>query len=242
MINKYLANSALSKEPLYHGLKVEVILQPSTSDVHLEPCFPQWPMSRDIFHIVEGEPPLPVGTQLANRITLLPNPATFVLGDLIWGGTPTDAIFHLNSEEASKVPSGEKRADKFGALAGHLLGQRSYYPLYPAFQPAAEGASPAAPLEVTQLWHLGMPCSPDILLLPSKLGVPCCKISGGGTVVINPGYLARNKTYAKVTLYPASALPQDSADDESNFSHTVSAMAPSRVRVDIDKILLDEEA
>ncbi len=235
----------LSIVKAYHAERseepIEIVFQPSTGDAHLDPVFPQWPMPlKECFESISREE-----QAFRARITRLPNPATWCCGDLVWGGTPTDIVFHLNGEEASKVGAlgaGESRPDRFASLASHLLEQRSYYPLFPAFAGGGEGGagggassglgSGACPLEVTQLWHTGMPCSPDVLLLPTRLGRPCVRVAGGGTVVVNPGSLGRNRSYAKVTVFPASGLEDQLA---SGATH-VSAMAPSRVRVDIDKL------
>ena len=216
-----------------------MVLQPSTGDAHTDPVFPQWPMSRDnIAAESDG---------FRSRITLLPNPASWVCGDLVWGSSSTDIVFHLNSEEAGKVgvAAGEARPDRFASLANHLVEQRSYYPLYPAHGGAGGGGgggggeasgAGAVPLEVTQLWNTGMPCSPDVLVLPTRLGRPCVRVVGGGTVVVNPGSLARNKSYAKVAVFPAVGLEEQAAMGATH----VSAMAPSRVRVDIERIIIEQ--
>jgi hypothetical protein len=57
-----------------------------------------------------------------------------------------------------------------------------------------EKAKPLAE-HAPQLWHVALPCAPDVLLLPSRLGRPCVRVAGA-TVVVNPGALARNKAYA----------------------------------------------
>ena len=119
-------------------------------------------------------------------------------GDLVWGGTSVDTLFHLNAEEASRSLPGEK-PDRVAALAAHVLDQRSYYPLYPAAPPDAPGGG--TPLELPQLWHVGMPCAPDVLLLPSRIGKPCVRVLGG-TVVVNPGSPAGNKSFARVAHFP----------------------------------------
>ncbi len=138
---------------------------------------------------------------------------------------------------------GEARPDRFASLASHLVEQRSYYPLFPAHGGSGAGGggggevatAGAVPLEVTQLWHTGMPCSPDVLVLPTRLGRPCVRVVGGGTVVVNPGSLARNKTYAKVAVFPQAGLEEQAA---LGVTH-VSALAPSRVRVDVERIVLE---
>lgn len=203
--------------------RIELVILPSPADAFLETVFPQWPMARDEF----GEAKNP----LASRITLVSNPATWVCGDLVWGATSVDTIFHLNAEEASRLPAGEPRPDRFAALAAHTLEQRSFYPLYPAASPEVGSGASGVPLEVPQLWHVGMPCSPDVLLLPSRLGRPCVRVVGGATVAVNPGSLARNKSFAKIAVFPHAQRSLAGTDP------WVPNDAPSRVRVDVEKLL-----
>merc|ERR1712029_875217 len=47
---------------------------------------------------------------------------------LTLGITATDILFHLGKEEISFPP---RAGDRLRRLAGHLLQQRSFYPLYP---------------------------------------------------------------------------------------------------------------
>jgi hypothetical protein len=207
---------------------LEVVLMPSPSDAHLDSVFPQWPIARDLVlnDFAEDSP------DVLRRITLLPNPATWVCGDLVWGATSVDTLFHLNAEEASRSLPGE-RPDRVAALATHVLNQRSYYPLYPAAPPEAPGGG--VPLELPQLWHVGMPCAPDVLILPSRIGKPCVRVLGG-TVVVNPGSLGRTKSFARLAIHPhkedAIKKPGD-AEYEAWVPHD----APARVRVDVNKLV-----
>ena len=214
--------------------RLELVLIPSPSDAHLEPVFPQWPMRRE--DVPEDEE----GDRFLARVTLLPNPATFVVGDLVWGASAADAPFHLNPEVASRAGAplpGAKLPDRFSQLASHLLQQRSYYPLYPAASPEAGGGA-GVPLEVSRLRGVGMPCSPDVLLLPSRVGTPCARAVGGGTVAVNPGSLARLKSYARIAVFPLPAGVVDGAE-AAGATH-VSNGATSRVRVDLERLVREE--
>jgi DNA polymerase alpha subunit B len=129
----------------------------------------------------------------------VPNPATFLVGGVVFGCTSTDVLFQLNSDETNRVPGSGIRAEKLPRMAQHLLEQRSYYPLFPATNPVE------TPLELSQLWHVGMPVSPDVLLLPSRLKTFIKPVSD--TLVINPGTLCRASsggTYAKLSIMPAT--------------------------------------
>ena len=211
--------------------RLELVLIPSPADAHLEPVFPQWPMPRE--DIPEDDED---GLKFFKRVTLLPNPATFVIGDMVWGASTVDVAFHLNPEVASRAPPpapGSKPPDRYSQLAAHLLQQRSYYPLYPGASPEAGGGG-GVPLEVSRLRGAGMPCSPDVLLLPSRVGLPCARVVGGGTVAVNAGSLARLKSYAKVAVFPMGAGAMDAAE-AVGATHVWNG-APARVRVDLERL------
>jgi DNA polymerase alpha subunit B len=216
---------------------MEVVLVPSAADAHLEPVFPQWPFSRGALPEMDEDEQEGAYLNFLRRVTLLPNPATFVCGDLVWGACSADAPFHLNPEVAARF-SGGKPPDRFALTAAQLLAQRSFYPLYPAASSEAGGGA-GVPLEVSRLRALGMPCSPDVLLLPSRLGLPCARPVGTGTVAVNPGALARHRAYAKVAVFP---LPEALIDGvEAAGGAYVENNAPSRVCVEIEKLVRAQE-
>jgi len=149
-------------------------------------------------------------------VHVVPNPATFSVGDLVVSATSTDPLFNLNRDETTRmaptVPGGGPRVEKLPRLAQHLIEQRCMFPQFPA-PPAALGkplpsdpstfsvADAAVPLELSQMWSLGLPCSPDVLLVPSKL-TPFVR-GVGSTLAINPGHLCRGNvggTYARITV------------------------------------------
>lgn len=231
----YLANEK-------DAANVQVVLVPSVSDVNCEPVFPQWPISTEDLNVLgraddeDIVPPYP----LRPRITLLPNPASFVCGDLLWGACTADPVFALNSDDATSLSGPEKALDRFTLLSNHVLDQRSYYPLFPAGLPAAnprlkdsaadaDQAARGTPLEVLKMWNLGLPACPDVLLLPSRLGYAQARPLGQHTVVVNPGSLARQKTYAKVLVFP----DMEAGGTKSEY---VTHRAQARVRVSVEKI------
>ena len=67
--------------------------------------------------------------------------------------------------------------DRMSRLGRHLIQQRSIYPLFPY----AEGAQ----ISATLADGLTLPCSPDVLIVPSNL-VPFAKRCGE-TLLLNPG-------------------------------------------------------
>lgn len=86
------------------GSRTEVVLVPSTRDMHHWPVFPQGPM--------EGAAP--------ENVTLLGNPSTFRCGGLTWGVVTTDVLKHMSGQEIQKGPGG---ANRLAGLASHILGQ-----------------------------------------------------------------------------------------------------------------------
>lgn len=149
-----------------------------------------------------------------------------MVGDLVVSATSTDVLFNINKDEATRLsPSavgGGPKLEKVPRLAQHLLEQRCFFPLFPA-PPAAAGAllpgdptgfasaDAAVPLELSQLEHTLLPCTPDILLLPSKLKAFARPVAG--SLVVNSGALCRGNlggTFAKITVGPPR-VPTDAA-------------------------------
>ncbi len=236
----------------------EIVLMPSTSDVLCEPVFPQWPLQRALFEPVPGDKEeedddrMEMEAILA-RVTVLPNPATFVVGDVVFGGTTANTLSHLNVEAQRKggpaqptlSASVEDASRRLELLTRHIIEQRSYYPLFPSG--AAPGDAAPLPLEPTKLWHVGMNVTPDVLLLPtSKYGKPAMVKVVGETIVINPGPVARPGaagkaapgSFAKLCIFPGenpAGLVKDLSASLDDIDYVPTA-ATSRVRVDITKL------
>ncbi|KAH0451038.1 hypothetical protein IEQ34_021730 [Dendrobium chrysotoxum] len=109
---------------------------------------------------------------------------------IMFGCCTIDIVKQLSSEELSRN-SIDVSGDRIRRLAMHLLNQHSFYPLYPP--------SISVPLDLSLAPEaLEIPCTPDVLLLPSDLA-PFIKVlnyesSGEETVscmCINPGRLAK---------------------------------------------------
>lgn len=141
-----------------------------------------------------------------------------MIGDLVVSATSADVLFNLNRDETTRLvpaaPGGGPRLEKVARLAQHVLEQRCFFPQFPA-PPAGSGAplpgepsgfataDAAVPLELSQSEALSLPCSPDILLLPSKLKPFARAVAG--TLVVNPGTLCRGNiggTYARLVVAP----------------------------------------
>ena len=89
------------------GQRTQVLLQPSTRDVHHAAVFPQPPMT------------CPPGT-LHSGITMLPNPGTFRCNEVVIASCTTDVLRHLGGQTAHRGAAG----DRLAGLASDLLGQR----------------------------------------------------------------------------------------------------------------------
>ena len=138
-----LLDDYLSNEP--NLSRMHLVLMPSSLDAISQPVYPQWPLQpSDLKNISES---------LRKRTTVLPNPATFVVGGVVIGGTSTDVLFQLNAEDTMRQPAaaggGAQRMEKLPRMAQHLIEQRSYFPIFPAPRPEE------TPLELSQLWHVG---------------------------------------------------------------------------------------
>lgn len=170
------------------------MLLPSASDITCHPTFPQWPLQAASHLSAFADP------DVRRRVSVVPNPATFVVGGVVVGGTSTDVLFQLNANDTTRnsTAPGAPRVEKILRMAQHLLEQRSFYPLFPAPDPVD------TPLEMTQLHMAGMALAPDLLLLPSKLR-QFSRALPNGTLVVNPGSLCRANsggTFARISLFP----------------------------------------
>lgn len=94
------------------------------------------------------------------RVHLAPNPAWIRVNEVTIGVTSVDTLRDLSGDEVSAGAAGGNRLAR---LAGHMLAQQSFYPLFPA-PPAS-----AAQLDMRHAGKWGMPGTPDILLVPSRL-------------------------------------------------------------------------
>jgi len=186
---------------------------------------------------------LPAGTP--ENIVSLPNPATFRVGGLVFGATGHDVLRDLSASQAagglgdgsggagigggesaspaSSTPApadaaalpGVAPKDRMAGLAGALLEQGCFYPLYPPARGTmldarlalggSESSAPPGSSSSSSSWSppvlpaypgLSMPFSPDVLLLPSDLAPfarvataeapPALRVDGSGELVLSP--------------------------------------------------------
>ncbi|WVF70910.1 hypothetical protein IAT40_005705 [Kwoniella sp. CBS 6097] len=202
-----------------------IIMIPSIRDIvsrHM--AYPQSMLDKDVLG-------------LPKKVRLLPNPCTFSINEVLVAVSTVDVLFHLRREElyqraqeAEPDPSQPTEVkDAMANLIRHVLGQRSFYPIFPPPEQHAAEVN----LDVTHYPLLKMEGpAPDILILPSKLK-HFSKIVDS-TLVVNPAYLARPHsagTFAKITLHPTpkEQLVDSGDGEEAMLEHQVYDRARSEI-------------
>ncbi|KAK3913841.1 DNA polymerase alpha subunit B [Frankliniella fusca] len=156
----------------------EVVLVPSSRDVHHQPVYPTPP------YVIRKAHP---------RLHLVPDPSFLDVNGILFGITATDVLMHIGREEVCNPPQGH---DRLGRLASHLLNQRSMYPLYP----------PPEDLNVDlEMWddHTHLPVTPHVMILPSDFRYFLKSV--GGSFIVNPERLAKGSaggTFVRMTIKP----------------------------------------
>lgn len=189
---------------------------------------------------------------LTQRVRCLPNPSVFYVNELAIGVSTADVLGDLRREElVQRVQPGAKAAssedtgtnsadarDPMMRLARHVLGQRSFYPIYP---PSSASKLPLD-LSHSRLCALDQ-VTPDLLLLPSARVKPFVRVVDS-TMVVNCGCLALPSEPAKdsARAHPTAfihmqvdAMPRDAlyqgthAADDELITHSLH----SRARIDV---------
>ena len=175
------------------------VLVPSTSDIfHPHHAFPQ-PF------IDKADPAL----GLPKRVRCLPNPCVFYINELALGVSTADTLGDLQREELVQrvaAPDSVRRgADPMVRLSRHVLGQRSFYPLFP---PSAASRLPLD-LSHSALCTLEQ-VTPDLLLLPSRIK-PFLRVVDSA-VIVNPGQLGAHSghdAFARIQVEPLAPTGPD---------------------------------
>ncbi|XP_077079580.1 DNA polymerase alpha subunit B [Siphateles boraxobius] len=158
------------------------------------------PSQRDVnHHCIYPQPPFNL-TNLSKddtaRVTLASDPCTLLIGNVTFGLTSTDILFHMGAEEISSGTGTER----FSRIMKHMLTQRSYYPLYP---PAEEVNMDYEKFQQFSQMNL----TPDILIVPSELRYFIKDVIG--CVCVNPGRLTKGQvggTYGRLLVQPNPVL------------------------------------
>ncbi|KAL7415252.1 DNA polymerase alpha subunit B N-terminal-domain-containing protein [Mrakia frigida] len=210
-----------------------VILIPSVRDlISTQMAFPQGMFKRDLSMFPNPK-----------KIRLLPNPCVLNINEVVIAVSSVDTLFHLRKETFFKkaaeaepepgVPTGN--GDAMGNLCRSVLGQRTFYPIYPVPDEFVQDVN----LDLTHLDLLNLETSPDILILPSNLA-KFAKIVDS-VVVVNPARLTQHHsggTFARMVIHPSprealeGGVRAGSGGEDENLEHFVH----QRVRVDIVKI------
>ncbi|PWN52255.1 DNA polymerase alpha, subunit B [Violaceomyces palustris] len=186
-----------------------VILIPSTNDiVSAHVAFPQPYLEKN-----------DEALGLPKRVRCLPNPCLFYINEVVIAASTADVLKDLRSEElimrienppANAGNQATASKDAMSRLCRHVLGQRSFYPLFPS------PPSSLLPLDISHSHLLSLPSvSPDILFLPSSLKHFIRVVDS--TVVINPGR----------TVQSDSSNLSTNASPSSLASIQISAMSKS---------------
>jgi DNA polymerase alpha subunit B len=208
-----------------------VVLLPSPKDAHLLGAYPQPPLEFPRNALPEHVRPY---------IHSLSNPATFRIGGLRVAAASVDTLFLLGQQELAKVPTptdpSAPKPDRMARLASHVLQQRHLLPLFPT--PLDERQP--LPVDVTaNLRAGGLPCLPEVLLVPSELA-PFAKLGFGGVLCVNPGKLAKaaaGGNYALISVHPASEPEPAAAAEEVPASGVEAAEALSARSTEADALL-----
>lgn len=213
------------------SLQTQFILVPSLDDATIDSVYPQAPIQvtaavplgipgSDIeemgtmgIQTIENANRQP-GVKYPQRVHCVSNPCTFQINEVVFGVTSTDILFHVSADETN---ANLEIGTRMSRIAQHLVQQRSYYPLFPA------SANTNLNLKYMNQWQ--MPCTPDVLIFPSKLSPFCCPVLENGSLVVNPGHLTRANmggTYAIMDIYPIAREVLDNAGgDDVQLKHGI---------------------
>jgi len=218
-------------------LITQFVLVPSLDDAASEPVYPQPPLTDRIPNGKQTSLPSSNGIELGSlflqnienipssyskkRIHCVSNPCTIQINEIVIGITSTDALLHISSDETNHKLLG----NRMSRIAQHLIQQRSYYPLFP---PAT-----SSNLNLCQMNQWSMQCTPDIMIIPSKLACFCHNVLD--CVVVNPGQVSKGMmggNYGVLSVYPMDRATLEGVDEKVEMGNEVY----KRIRVDIRKI------
>ncbi|XP_031561015.1 DNA polymerase alpha subunit B-like [Actinia tenebrosa] len=185
--------------------QTKVVIVPSQRDVHHDFVYPQPPFV-DKDNIFKDN----------KNAYFVSDPCSLLVNNIVIGITSTDVLLNLGSEETASPPGS---SDRLGRLVKHLLYQHSYYPLHPTSEDINMDYEKFAS-------HASLPCTPDILILPSDLRYFTKDILG--CLCVNPGRLAKGQvggTYARIYVNP------NTEHTDKSLSHILSNSLAEVVRI-----------
>ncbi|CAK3862559.1 DNA polymerase alpha subunit B [Lecanosticta acicola] len=217
---------------------ITIIMIPSTRDAVAKHV--SWPQDR--------VPKPSLG--LPRQVQFVANPMAISLNEIMVGMSSQDVLSEIRQGNVYQASKSEFNDDFLGRLAGHILEQSHFFPVFPPQaredlpRPAAipgevpeiggeERLAMGANLDLTYLklgefWNV----KPDILVVPSVLASFAKVVDS--VVCINPGTLSKKRgpgTYAAVSIQPRTL-----SDEERESGDFVGHHLFERARVDITRI------
>ncbi|KAI8425179.1 hypothetical protein MSG28_007004 [Choristoneura fumiferana] len=145
--------------------------------------------SKDAFHLNIYPTSAYSSRRKLPHVQFMPDPCTLNINGIIVGITSTDVLMQISQEEISLGAGG----DKLARLAGHVLAQQCYSPLWPPLAQPVDAALWAA--------HAQLPRTPHLLVLPSNFRYFVKEVNG--SIVVNPERLTKGTgggTFARLLV------------------------------------------
>ena len=236
LIDVFRALIALPLQRLAKELPgISIVMIPSVRDaVNRHTSWPQDKLMRKELH-------------LPKQVSLAPNPVMLSLNEIVFGISSHDSLYDLRWEQT--VGGTEKSTkDPLARLAGHLIEQRHFAPMYPPRdrkdlpkpsvadgfdEDDGEVKATGAMLDVSYIalgeWQT---CKPDVLITPSALN-PFVKVVEGVTVV-NPGTIMKKNTAGSLAQLVVKA--KEVSEEEQGTVELVPHKIYERARVEVIRI------
>ncbi|KAK5687375.1 DNA-directed DNA polymerase alpha subunit pol12 [Elasticomyces elasticus] len=206
---------------------ITIILVPSLRDAVSKHV--SWPQDR----LAKG----PLGLGGVKQVSIVTNPIVVSVNEIVFAVSTLDVLGELRAGDVHRGVSGGGKGfgdgDMLGRLAGEVVEQRHFFPVFPP-QDRREGeVDVGVGLDVAYL-KLGewVNVRPDVLVLPSVLN-PFVKVIEGITT-INPGTLSKKRGAG--TFVAMNVLPRGVSDGERERGEAVGHEVHGRGRVDVLRI------
>ena len=205
---RILKTSLIINEIIVEMPNIHVVFVPSAGQLIGLPIYPVPPFSLQDCVKNAGLFTVP---EFAGRIVFVPEPALLNVNGVVIGVTSTDIIAHLSARELSDIDN--VKGERVSRLAGHLLQQQSFYPLYPTEVPADVAALHK---------YAKIRVRPHVLITPSVLSGFIKMVHG--TVCINPERLTRGYAGGSFArFFIPTATPEDGAEEQVSLAGRIAA-------------------
>ncbi|KAK4899418.1 DNA-directed DNA polymerase alpha subunit pol12 [Elasticomyces elasticus] len=203
---------------------ITIILVPSLRDAVSKHV--SWPQDR----LAKG----PLGLGGVKQVQIVTNPIVVSINEIVFAVSTLDVLSELRAGDVHQRGKGQGfEGDMLGRLAGKVVGQRHFFPVFPPQERREGEADVGVGLDVAYL-KLGewVNVRPDVLVLPSVLN-PFVKVIEGITT-INPGTLSKKRGAG--TFVAMNVLPRGVRDEEREQGEAVGHEVHGRGRVDVVRI------